>query len=159
MEADKRQSLLRTLHVLLVISFVNTGIYLFSELVSGLTLPLMAQYYEAHPDLFPDQWNIMLERVLRIPQWYYLLSALLDVASVVGLVLMWRLRKNGFHCYTLSKLLLMLMPMLFLDRSYVGLGNMMLAVLFIAYYFFLLRSLDAFKQGGTPPLSPASQNN
>lgn len=148
MEADKRQSLLRTLHVLLVISLVNTSAYLLSELVSGMTLPWMTQYYQSHPDLFPDQWNILLERALRIPQWYYLLSALLDAASIVGLVLMWRLRKNGFHCYTLSKLLLMLMPLLFLDRSYIGIGNMMLALLFIAYYFFLIRSLDAFKAKG-----------
>ena len=64
------------------------------------------------------------------------------------MLLMWQLRKNGFHCYTLAKLMLMLMPLLFLDRSYVGFGDMMMAVLFIVYYFFLMKSLGAF--GGTP---------
>ena len=38
----------------------------------------------------------------------------------------------------------MLLPMLFLDRSYVGIGDIMLGVLFIAYYFLLLRALQVF---------------
>ena len=57
------------------------------------------------------------------------------------------LRKNGFHYYTLSKLLLMLMPVLFLDRSFVGIGNIMIGILFIALYFYLLRSLGVFSSG------------
>jgi hypothetical protein len=51
------------------------------------------------------------------------------------------MRRNGFFSYSLAKVLLMLMPMLFLDRSYVGVGNMMVAVLFIVCYFLLMRSL------------------
>ena len=141
MEDNKYTANLKTLHVLLVISFIVSGLYFLSELVSGLTLPWM-----------PDQWNILLERSLSIPQWYYLLCALLDAISVIGLVLMWRLRRNGFHCYALSKLLLMLMPLLFLDRSYVGAGNIMLGVLFIVYYYYLMRILTS-STDVTPPAS------
>lgn len=125
-------------------SFISTGIYFISELVSGLALPGLREYYAANPNILPDQWGILLERSLSIPQWYYFLLAILDAASIAGLVLMWKLRKNGFHCYTLSKLLLMLMPMLFLDRSFVGVGNIMIALLFIVWYLYLMRSLGAF---------------
>jgi hypothetical protein len=141
MDEQKYKVNMKTLRVLLVISFVVSGMYFVSELISGLTLPMMTDYYHSHPDSVPDQWGILLERSLSIPQWYYLLSAVLDAASIAGLVMMWRLRKNGFHYYTLSKLLLMLMPVLFLDRSYVGLGNVMIGVLFIVYYYYLMRVL------------------
>lgn len=152
MEDNKYTANLKTLHVLLVISFIVSGLYFLSELVSGLTLPWMQRYYAAHPEVMPDQWNILLERSLSIPQWYYLLCALLDAISVIGLVLMWRLRRNGFHCYALSKLLLILMPLLFLDRSYVGAGNIMLGVLFIVYYYYLMRVLTS-STDVTPPAS------
>ena len=150
MEDNKYTANLKTLHVLLVISFIVSGLYFLSELVSGLTLPWMQRYYAAHPEVMPDQWNILLERSLSIPQWYYLLCALLDAISVIGLVLMWRLRRNGFHCYALAKLLLMLMPLLFLDRSFVGVGNIMIGILFIVYYYYLMRVLTS-STDVTPP--------
>lgn len=140
-EELKYKANLRSLHILLVLSFINTGFYLLGELLSGLCLPWMQEYYASNPSMLPEEYSQLVQRSLQIPQWYYLLSALLDAASVVGLVLMWRLRKNGFHCYTLAKLLLMILPLLFLDRSYIGIGNIMLGVLVIAYYFFLMRAL------------------
>ena len=144
MDEQKYEVNQKSLRVLLVLSFVVTGTYLLSEFVSGLTLPTVKDFYDTHPDAVPDQWGILLERALSIPQWYYLLSAVLDAASIAGLCLMWRLRKNGFHFYALSKLLLMLMPVLFLDRSYIGLGDVMLGGLFIGLYFYLLRMLGVF---------------
>lgn len=144
MEEARRKSSLRTLHVLLVVTFVVSGYFLLSYLILGLTLPVMGEPMAEMVDKFPDEFAIAMERVLAIPQWYFLVSALLNAASVAGAIMMWKLRKNGFHCYTLSKLLLMLMPMLFLDRSYVGIGDMMLAVLVIVYYFVLLRLLGVF---------------
>ncbi len=147
MDEQKYSVNLKSLRTLLVLSFVVSGMYFISELVSGLTLPMVTAYYNAHTDAFPDQWGILLERSLSVPQWYYLLSALLDATSIAGLWMMWKMRKNGFHYYTLSKLLLMLMPVLFLDRSFVGIGNIMIGILFIALYFYLLRSLGVFSSG------------
>jgi hypothetical protein len=144
MDEEKYHANLKSLRMLLVMSFVVSGIYFISELISGLTLPTVSEFYHSHPDAVPDQWGILLERSLSIPQWYYLLSAVLDAASIAGLCMMWKLRKNGFHFYTLSKLLLMLMPVLFLDRSYIGLGNIMIGILFILLYFYLLRSIGLF---------------
>lgn len=159
MEDRRYKSNLRTLRILLVISFVVTGYFLLSELVMGLSQPMMKARFEQDPETFlapytgmmeqygkmsPETLKIMFERSMEVPQWYYLLSALLDAVSFAGLIMMWKLRKSGFHYYTISKLLLMLLPMLFLDRSYVGIGDIMLGVLFIAYYFFLLRALQAF---------------
>ena len=144
MDERRYNANLRMLHILLVCSFINTGLSMLSELVSGISLPWMRQYIDAHPNMVPDEWGIILERAFSIHRWYYLLTALLDAVSIFGLVLMWKLRKNGFHTYALSKLILMLLPLLFLDRSYVGIGNIMIGALMIVYYLFLMRALGVF---------------
>ena len=131
MDSQKYRVNFRTLRLMLVISFICTGVYCLFDLLAGIGLPWMADYCAANQEKLPGAWVILIERKLSIPQWYYLLSAVLDVASLGGVVLMWRMRRNGFFSYSLAKVLLMLMPMLFLDRSYVGVGNMMVAVLFI----------------------------
>ncbi|MBQ0160647.1 MAG: hypothetical protein KBT28_08525 [Bacteroidales bacterium] len=159
LDEQKYRVNLKTLHILLTLSFINTGMYLLSGLISTTMLPSMSQYYNANSSLFPDEFGILLERALNIPQWYYLLGVVLDAASIVGLILMWRLRKNGFHCYTLSKLLLIMLPVLFLDRSYVGVGNIMIAVLFIAYYFFLMKSLNTFDENGSTQILSSDNDN
>ena len=153
-----RQKGIKTLHALLIISFINTGMWALSHLTLGFLGPetrtTMMDVYQtlAEKNENYSAFAIMCEKLFAVPQWYYLICALLDAVSFGGMLLMWRIRKNGFHSYTLAKLLLMLMPLLFLDRSYLGIGEMMMAVLFIVYYFFLMRSLGAFSSSATPSI-------
>ena len=143
-DESRKRSGLRTLHIFLVISFIVSGYHLLAYLVMGVTPSQMKEQMVEMAGGFPDEFAIMLDKFLAIPQWYFLVSALLNVASIVGLVLMWKVRGSGFHCYTLSKLMLILMPVMFLDRSYIAIGDIMIAILFIIYYFALLRILGAF---------------
>lgn len=143
-----------TLYCLLVCSFISTGAYLLWELI-----PHSTEFFNTHFQHTPDTLGILIERALSIPQWYYLLCAVLDIFSIVGLVLMWRLRKNGFYCYTLSKLILMLLPIMFLDRSFVGLGNMMIGIFFIIYYYFLLQALGSFRGKNQTTQEPQNSEN
>ena len=155
---------LRTLHILLVISFIYTGMWTISHLTLGLLGPetreTIQQAYQsmAENNESFSAYSIFTEQLFAVPQWYYIICGLLDAISFAGMLLMWRLRKNGFHCYTLAKLLLMAMPLLFLDRSYLGLGDMMMAVLFIVYYFFLMKSLGAFGSSSPQPDSANEEN-
>lgn len=175
-EKRKYQVNKRTLRFLLVLSFINTGQFLLYELAMGTAKDFFLSYTEGSIGLIKDNLDVysgsmadfmasstetmsmMLERIQPVPQWYFVLCALLDIVSVVGLVLMWRLRKNGFHCYALSKLMLMLMPMLFLSRSYVGIGDMMIGILCIIYYFFLMRALGTF-EGKNAVINSESEEN
>lgn len=175
-EKRKYQVNRRTLRFLLVLSFINTGQFLLYELAMGAAKDFFLGYTEGSIELIKDNLDVykgsmaefmasstdtmamMLERIQPVPQWYFVLCALLDIASVVGLVLMWRLRKNGFHCYALSKLILMLMPMMFLSRSYVGIGDMMIGILCIVYYFFLMRALGTFDGGKVVSVSESDES-
>ncbi len=157
---DRYRYNLRSLRILLIFSFIITGSQFIWEMmgIAGL-FPKISAFYASQPSEFSDVFNIKMEQEMAIPQWYNLLRALLDVTSIVGLVLMWKLRKNGFHAYTLSKLLLMLLPLMFLDRSYMRIGDIMIAVIFIAYYFFLLKNLGAFSGESNSPDTTPSENN
>lgn len=150
---------LKSLHVLLIFSFIITGSQFIWEImgIAGM-FPKISEFYANNPSEYNDIFNIKMEQEMAVPQWYNLLRALLDLTSGIGLVLMWRLRKNGFHAYTLSKLLLMLLPMMFLDRSYVGFGDIMIAILFIVYYFFLMKNLGAFNVQTAVEESPSEND-
>ena len=133
-----------TLHILLVLTFIFAGLSCFSYLVTAAILPTMQQYYAAHSGLFPEQLYVAMTTFLELPRSYFLAAGLLYGLEVVGAALMWNLRSSGFHCYTLARLLLILVPLLFLGKAYLALGDVMMAALFILVYWLLLRELGAF---------------
>lgn len=136
-------------HILLVITFIFAGLSAFSYLMTALLLPTMQQIYADNPTMLPEQFSVMMQQMLDTPRGFFLGAGLLYVLEVLGAALMWRLRWSGFHCYTLARLLLLLLPALFLGRSFVGIGDIMMALLFVAVYYMLMRQLTA-----TPPEPP-----
>lgn len=143
------------LRVLLVLTMVWAGLSAFAYLMMALMMPTMQTIYEQNPTLMPEQFAVMMQRLFEVPRIYYAGAGLLYVLEVVGAAFMWRLRWTGFHCYTLARLLLLLLPAIFIGKGYVGVGDIMMALLFIAIYYLLLRRLIV-KQ--TPPdeLQPPS---
>ena len=132
------------LHILLVITFLSAGLSALVYLTMGATLPMVRNYYAANPSLLPEQFATYMETMLEVPQSYYVGCGVLYAVEVLGAAFMWTLRPAGFHCYTLARLLLLIMPLLFLGRGFVGIGDIMFAVLFIFIYWSLLRQLGAF---------------
>lgn len=129
--------------ILLVITFIFAGLSAFSYLVTAAMLPSMQQIYAANPTMLPEQFSVMMQQLMDTPRGYFLGAGLLYVLEVLGAALMWRLRWSGFHCYTLARLLLLLLPLLFLGRGFVGIGDVMMALLFVAVYYMLMRQLTA----------------
>ena len=101
-------------HILLVITFIFAGLSAFSYLMTALLLPTMQQIYADNPTLLPEQFSVMMQQMLDTPRGFFLGAGLLYVLEVLGAALMWRLRWSGFHCYTLARLLLLLLPAEFL---------------------------------------------
>ena len=138
--------------ILLVITFIFAGLNAFSYLMMALLLPTMQQVYADTPGLLPEEFSVMMQRLFEMPRGYFAGAGLLYVLEVLGAALMWRLRWTGFHCYTLARLLLLLLPLLFLGRGFVGLGDVMMALLFVAVYYMLMRQLTADEN---PPAAPS----
>ncbi len=133
-----------TLHILLVLTMIWAGLSFFSYIMMGLMLPTFQEYYSVHPDVLPEQFHVMMERMFEVPKSYYPVCGLLYALEVTGAVLMWNLRRSGFHSYALARLLLLLLPLLFLGRGSVAIGDVMFALLFILVYYLLLRQQGVF---------------
>lgn len=131
------------LHVLLILTMVWAGLSCFAYLMMGLLMPSMRTIYEQTPGMMPEEFTVMIQRLFEIPRGYYVGAGLLYGLEVLGAAFMWRLRWTGFHCYTLARLLLLLLPLLFIGKGFVGVGDMMMALLFIVVYYLLLRQLTA----------------
>ena len=140
-----KNSNLTLLKVLLVLTFISAGLNLFSYGILSLSLPWFKQTLADNPGLVPEQVQTTFDMILGLPRSFFSVSALLYALELLGAVLMWKLRRSGFHCYTLSRLLLLLIPVLFIGRDYLRIGEIMFAALFILAYYLILKSLDVFK--------------
>lgn len=136
------------LHVLLVLTFIYAGMSCLSGLMMAAMQPMLIDFYAANRTLFPEEFYTMTQRFFEIPRGYFAVSGLLYALELLGAVLMWNLRRSGFHCYTLARLLLLLVPLLFLGKGYLGLGEVMMAALFIFVYWMLMKQLGAFSTDG-----------
>ena len=139
----KPQTLLK---VLLVMSIINASFSILSGGMMALFLPTLDRVYSAHPEV-----------LAQVPRPYYGVMALLAVLSLTGCLLMWKLRRVGFHCYLLAQLLMLLMPLLFLGKGAMGLGDIMFTALFAFYYWRLLKTLGAFSDSSES--SESSENS
>lgn len=134
----------RTLRIILVLSIIGSGFSLFGNLLTGLAFPTLKMMYETGAMTFPEEMTIFMERIFSIPRPYFLCSALLYGISLAGVIMMWNLKKSGFHLYTIARLLVLLVTTLFLGREYVALGDIMFTLLFVVFYYISLRNLGVF---------------
>lgn len=99
------------LMILCILTFIGSGWSFLSSLVAGI-----------FNETFREIGLMLAERfsmpeiaiILEAPVIYFLLTGVLYAVAVTGAVLMWRLRKNGFHVYTIAQILLLIAPMYFL---------------------------------------------
>ena len=130
-----------TLHFLLVLTFITAGLNIISYTGTALLLPQMRQMVDQNPNLIPEAARTYMDMFLSLPRFFFVGSALLYILELTGGILMWQLKASGFHCYTLSRLLLLLVPVLFIGRGFLQLGDVMFAALFILAYWLVLKQL------------------
>ena len=129
-----------TLRILLVFSMIGGLASAFSYFMMAAFMPHIERLVESQPALLPDQMHVMWERMAAIPRPFYAALGALNLLSLVCCILMWNLRRSGFHTYTIAQLLLLLLPLLFLGKAYLGLGDIMFTALFLLIYYLLMRS-------------------
>ena len=157
-EEQRQLSRIKWLHVVLVLSIIGSGLNLFTSLIMSLFGPSLMAAFQSMSSELPEEVSIMYETMFSTPRFMYVCLTVLYAMSLAGVILMWRLRKNGFHLYTLAQLLSLVVPVLFMGRSYVATGDIMLTLLFVAYYFITLKSIGAFQMSEQTE-SNLSKNN
>ena len=130
--------------ILLVMSIIYGGTMFFSSFAMAVALPALDKIYSANQSLLPAELFTAWERMAAVPRPFYAAMALFGALSVVGCVLMWNLRRSGYHCYAIAQLMMLVLPLLFLGKGYLGLGDVMFTALFLLIYYLQLKRLGAF---------------
>ncbi|HNW53712.1 MAG TPA: hypothetical protein PKN21_05535 [Bacteroidales bacterium] len=99
------------LKILCVMTFIGSGLGFISYGIIGLN----PQYFLSNLSLAPDEESReLIAMLLSTGRTFLLLNALFYGISFAGALLLWKLRKVGFHLYTASQLLLLILPMAFI---------------------------------------------
>ncbi|MBR5216539.1 MAG: hypothetical protein IKV80_10015 [Bacteroidales bacterium] len=70
-----------------------------------------------------DNWEMFAQAsslAFSVGRGYYFLETLLYVASFIGVLMMWRLQKKGFHVYTIAQCLMIIMTSIFVTNKIGG---------------------------------------
>ena len=87
-----------------------------------------------------DSWETMAEAselAFSVGRGYYFIEMVLFIASFIGVFMMWRMRKKGFHVYAISQILMLITTSIFVISKVGGgfpLGSVLMTVLFILMY-------------------------
>lgn len=103
----KRSSFLQ---VICILSFIGSGFSIFGGLIYTLFLDdIIDVLIESGIDFYIK----LADALSAIPKSYFGAEFVLAIGSLVGVLFMWRLKKVGFHIYTISNLLILGLPLFF----------------------------------------------
>lgn len=129
-----------SLTILCILTFVFSGLSCFSSLFIPLFQDLMIDFLKSNPGYDEALMNETI-RLIKAGWAYYLVNFSLSFFSLTGAILMWKLKKTGFHFYALSNSALLFVPTLFFGIIISWFGIFM-AVGFIALYAFHLKYMS-----------------
>ena len=119
------------LKILCVFTFVGSGLGFLSF---GI-IALVHTYFTNNLSLIPVEQNReLIELLLSAGRWFFLFSALFYGLSFAGGLLLWQMKKIGFHLYTVSQILLLILPMAYIKGFPMTAGTIFLSLLFIWGY-------------------------
>jgi len=136
-EVKKRPQLLS---ILCVLTFLSTGLGIFTSILTPMISDYLVEFITSMPGY---EQNLTEEGMVMLKAgWgYYLVSLVLISLSLFGAIKMWKLKRIGFHLYTIANLLLFCLPSIFLGMDF-NLIGLVLPGLFIGLYAIHLKYMN-----------------
>jgi len=98
----------------------------------------IAAFYDSYTEIvmmFAEKFDLSgIEAMLEAKPSFFLVTGLFYAGSLSGATLMFRMKKTGFHVYTICQILLILAPMYFLQLPSPGLFEMLFTGIFVLLY-------------------------
>ncbi|MCX6247405.1 MAG: hypothetical protein NTW10_06705 [Bacteroidetes bacterium] len=133
----KRPTLLT---VLCIFTFIGSGLNAFLSLMIFIFFDNFMKLVPEALKLFRMQeMNSFFESVRPT---YFAAIAVISALAVAGAVRMWQLRKQGFHIYTVSQILLILAPMYFFRLPGPDFFSILLSGAFVMLYSSTLKKMS-----------------
>ena len=127
----------RRLTVLCILTFIFSGLGCLSSILTPFLADEMSDFIKNSPN-YKDEAFAESIKVIEAGWIYHFPTFILALGSVLGAVLMWRLKKVGFHLYAISNLSLLFIPTLTLGLS-ISWSAIFVSVGFIGMYGLHLR--------------------
>lgn len=119
------------LTILCILTFINGGLTIVSSIVVG---SFFDQFVVIATE-FAERFKLPgMEMITEGSPMFFFANAVFYVASVIGAVMMWNMRKTGFHVYTIAQILLILSPMYFFKLPGPSIYEIILSGTFILLY-------------------------
>ncbi|NQT78279.1 MAG: hypothetical protein HQ565_11225 [Bacteroidetes bacterium] len=117
------------LTILCIFTFIGSG-------MGVLGFFMVSVNYEATMETMRKVYADMPEFsfLLSAPKDFFVISFLLSGFSVVGALLMWKLRKAGFHFYTAAQLIFLVLPMIYFGKETNPILNILMTAIFVYLY-------------------------
>lgn len=122
------------LTLLCILSFIGSGLMLFSFLMIGLFYGTFAEISQNKAMQLPGA-----DIILGTPPWAFLVTAFCYAMSLLGALYMWRLKKVGFHVYTLAQFFLLFLSSFVIYPASISFGDLLLSLMFVVLYATHLR--------------------
>lgn len=120
-----------SLSMLCILSFIGSGASALSAVVVLLTFDLLPEYATLSP--LPGAKE-MVDLVIQQGRLFFVLMGIWYAISFVGVLFMWKLRKPGFHLYTVAQLFMLLTPLMLFQNFQLPITNFLLTGSFVLAY-------------------------
>lgn len=99
------------LTLLCILSFIGSGLAALSNLIVTISWDNIGEIVAASGITVPG-----IEQMLATSRNFFTISSMLYFISLVGVIKMWKLKKTGFHIYTISQILLLILPSFYISE-------------------------------------------
>ncbi len=149
---------------LAICTLTNAGISIFSYLIYMFFPQLVEQslmLLQQMPAVYSEQYAQSLSLFLAIPKWQYALLILSEAAAFAGaLIMLWKLKKIGFHFYVFGKIIEFATVNFLIGGAFVmDFSSIILMVLIILMYATQLRYFPTQDEGETSDDPEAEQED
>ena len=143
--------------ILLVLSFINACWNIFSSLITLIVKPRitemlhngefekMMQPFATKDEEFAKAMNESMQMFSQIDSKFYIILLILFIASLVGVIKMFKNDKRGFHIYSIAQICMLIDNSMFvypLQHPSPFLSDMMLTAIFILLYYLYFKRME-----------------
>jgi hypothetical protein len=147
-DGDGNQIRPKFLTVLCILSFIGGITQGFSNLMMGMMFPMIREMMnnEDVVSLLPEVYMESMDQIFAVDRIFYFVTGILYIASFMGVLYMWKLKKVGFHIYAIAQILILTASSIFVYPNQEVSSfyfDLLFALIFIyLYYGFYKRNMQ-----------------
>jgi hypothetical protein len=122
------------LRLFLILSMINGAMSVLSNLIVYSMIDFIRQTFDGKETVNMMGMDVDLSLFLNTDKNFFLLQTILFTISFFGALMMWNYRKVGFHLYTTSQILLLIVSTVYLTGMPFPVLDVMMTALFVYIY-------------------------